>query len=322
MDEQQLFGGIAAIAALLGGMALVYTLAAITRRHGRAVEVGDGVRTGRMAWLVRHGIKATKPLARALGNTPTIRPLVQEGVWVFEQRGYRTTEEALFSVYLACLVVLSAVAGIVSWSLVGACAVGCCVCALTVAWLRSVQDKRREALRDAVPDALRSMGVCFQSGLSLLQTFHQVARESTGPLSNLFQRAAHRLEVGQSAGEALATIRESAAVPELSFVAVALDVQHQAGGSMRRVLEAARESVESQIELRRSLKVQTAQARLSARVVSVMPFVLVAIFSLVSEGFLLPFFESVAGLVLLGVALGMQAAGIVMVRKMLKVDVG
>lgn len=91
---------------------------------------------------------------------------------------------------------------------------------------------------------------------------------------------------------------------------------------MQRVLEAARETVESQIELRRSLRVQTAQARLSARVVSIMPFVLVAILSLVSEGFLMPFFESFAGLVLLGVALGMQAAGVLVVRRMLAVDVG
>ena len=90
---------------------------------------------------------------------------------------------------------------------------------------------------------------------------------------------------------------------------------------MKRVLDAASGSVESQIELRRSLRVQTAQAKLSARVVSVMPFVLIALFSLVSDGFLEPFFESALGLATLALALGMQAAGIAMVRRMLKVEV-
>ncbi len=78
---------------------------------------------------------------------------------------------------------------------------------------------------------------------------------------------------------------------------------------MRQVLDAARDSVEGELSLRRALKVQTAQAKLSAQVVSVMPFALVAVFSLVSEDFLAPFFASASGWALLALALGMQAAG-------------
>ena len=77
---------------------------------------------------------------------------------------------------------------------------------------------------------------------------------------------------------------------------------------------------ESELELLRSLKVQTAQAKLSARVVTVMPFILVGLFSLMSPGFLSPFFESLPGMVMLAVALLMEAAGVLVVRRMLKVD--
>lgn len=106
-------------------------------------------------------------------------------------------------------------------------------------------------------------------------------------------------------------------MPELAFVAVALDVQHRSGGSLAAVLDAARESVESEIDLARSLKVQTAQAQLSARIVTAMPFVLIALFSLMSPGFLSPFFESMAGMALLAAALVMQVAGVVLVHRML-----
>lgn len=158
--------------------------------------------------------------------------------------------------------------------------------------------------------------------MSLLQTFQQVASEVQGPLGTLFARAAHQLETGEGAGRALEVLRRGSSVAELAFVAVALDVQHQAGGSMKQVLDAARDTVQSEIELRRALRVQTAQAKLSARVVSVLPFVLIAVFSLVSEGFLDPFFASPMGMALLAIALGMQAAGIVAVRRMLAVEVG
>ena len=52
-----------------------------------------------------------------------------------------------------------------------------------------------------------------------------------------------------------------------------------------------------------------------------MPIVLVALFSLVSEYFLGPFFSSFAGMALLCIAVAMQVAGIVSVRHMLKVEV-
>lgn len=86
-------------------------------------------------------------------------------------------------------------------------------------------------------------------------------------------------------------------------------------------MDVTRESIEDDLEMSRSLRTQTAQARLSARIVTAMPFALVALFSILSEGFLTPFFESVPGMVMLGVALLMQVAGVLIVRNMLNVEV-
>ena len=49
-----------------------------------------------------------------------------------------------------------------------------------------------------------------------------------------------------------------------------------------------------------------------------MPFVLIALFSLMSPGFLSPFFESMAGMALLAAALVMQVAGVVLVHRILR----
>lgn len=194
-------------------------------------------------------------------------------------------------------------------------------CADGVARIHGWRERQEEALREAVPDALHAMGSCFQAGFSLLQTFQQLAGEIKGPLGKRFAACAHLLETGHGSSEALGALRAGGKRSELAFVAVALDVQHQAGGSMRPVLEAARETVEGELALRRALRVQTAQARLSARVVTVMPFALVAVFSLVSKGFLDPFLQSPLGLGLLGLACAMEVAGVLAVRRMLNVEV-
>lgn len=321
METQMLFAGLGAAAAFCCGASVTVAAGSGTRHRGASAKAVDATPASRVSWWLRRGVGWARPLAGAASRIRPIAELACEATTTLGARGYATTPEALLSVAVAALTLAMLASLLVSSSIVCGLAIAACVFACAIAWLRAAQDRRREALREAVPDALRSMSVCFQSGLSLLQTLQQTSSETKEPLSSLFEQAAHRLEVGRGADEALSVLRGPASVPELAFVAVALDVQHQAGGSMKRVLDAARDSVESQIELRRSLRVQTAQAKLSARVVSVMPFVLIALFSLVSEGFLEPFFKSAPGLAVLAVALGMQAAGIAMVRRMLNVEV-
>ena len=212
------------------------------------------------------------PAASRLLECGRVRACVQEAAWAMSEGGRATTPKALLSLWLLAALLLAGAAGVASASPVAACAVAACAAAVWMAVLKTAQDRRRAAVREAVPDALRAMGVCFQSGLSLLQTFQQVAKETQPPLQALFLRASHLLQTGRTASEALSVFRSGPLVSELAFVAVALDVQHQTGGSIGQVLESARETVESELDLERSLRVQTAQARLSARIVSVMPF--------------------------------------------------
>lgn len=293
-----------------------------SRRQAGAQAGLPALQGGWWARLVRNGFGPLLPAASRLLECGRVRACVQEAAWAMSEGGRATTPKALLSLWLLAALLLAGAAGVASASPVAACAVAACAAAVWMAVLKTAQDRRRAAVREAVPDALRAMGVCFQSGLSLLQTFQQVAKETQPPLQTLFLRASHLLQTGRTASEALGVFRSGPLVSELAFVAVALDVQHQTGGSIGQVLESARETVESELDLERSLRVQTAQARLSARIVSVMPFVLVAIFSLVSDNFLAPFFASFTGVALLALALCMQAAGVLLVRRMLKVEVG
>ncbi|OUO92131.1 type II secretion system protein [Gordonibacter sp. An230] len=325
MEARMLLGGVTALGALAafgcGALAASAALQGARRASGRMRGSGTA-RAGWLARKLRDGVSCTRPLARLLMRSTRCAKVARGAVREARERGVPASEVSLVSAFLASAFLVALVTGLALASPVGGVAAAVCLCAVVTARLKKFEERRRDAMRDAVPEALRSMGVCFRSGFSLLQTLQQVAGEAPEPLGALFGRAAHRLQAGQGASEALDALREGATVPELSFVAVALNVQHEAGGSLSQVLEAARESVEGEIELNRSLRVQTAQAKLSARIVSVMPFVLIAVFSLVSEGFLEPFFSSAAGFALLALALGMQAAGVLAVRRMLAAEVG
>lgn len=322
METRMLFGMMALVAAFGSAFGAIESIGLAMRKRWAALSAqGDRPSIGALAsWRLRNGFSWLRRPAEFLLTHKKCSDVVEGLVLFCTTRGLTTSAEPLTTILLLATAVLSAASLLVTGSVVGAVAVPACAIAVTSVVAAVQLDKRQEAVREAVPVALESMSACFGSGFTLMQTFGQVASDVRGPLGETFGQACRVLEMGGSAEAALDVLREGACASELAFVAVALDVQHQSGGAMRQVLDAASDTVKGELALRRALRVQTAQAKLSARVVAVMPFILVAAFSLASPDFLSPFFSGPVGYGLLALAISMQVAGIALVRRALSVD--
>ena len=310
---------------MIAAFAGAYMLAPVVLGHyrkRRSAIVAQGYEpsaTAFLAWRLRNGVPALEPLASLLLRSGRIVRLADDYVDWCKGVNLETTPSYVLSTFLALLLAVGVVVGVLVRSPIAAFAVPLCLAVASSVLVESAKDRRREAVRESVPAALESMTMCFGSGFTLLQTFRQVANDVQGPLGASFGRGAHVLEMGGGASQALAELKDGVHSAELAFVVVALDVQHESGGAIRPVLEAAKDTVKGELSLQRSLRVQTAQAKLSARIVVVMPFLLIAAFSLASPDFLAPFFSSVFGYALLGLAVLMQVAGIFLVRRALSV---
>jgi len=179
------------------------------------------------------------------------------------------------------------------------------------------KEKRIKLEREEIPEALRTMQTCFQAGLSLEQTFKQLAASVQGPLGQAFENVSHMLSSGQTIYDALAYLNGHSNSDELSFVIASLAVQHQTGGSMESILDAARRGVVSELELKRTLRVQTAQARASYHIILLVTFSLIAVLILLSDDFFEPFVSSVPGFSMLIVAIVLQILGIASIKHLL-----
>ena len=242
-------------------------------------------------YYMRNGVASLLPFGRRIVSTPAGQSF-RDAARLATRKGVDTTPEGLASLFVASALIFAA---------------------LLLA--------ERAQLREQVPDALRCMEACMHAGLSLPQTFSEVAQQIDQPARGLFARVSRDLDLGYSMNEALEHFKQVAELPELSFVAMALDVQYACGGSAAPVLRSAEESISRDLDLRRSLRVQTAQAKLSAQIVSVMPFALVFVISAVDPAFLHPFFSSAQGVVLLLLAIAMLGGGVLLVRRMLAVEI-
>ncbi len=323
MESIAIYRCVACLFAALTGASVASILVsahATVRRRARVAR-GENTSTWMLATLLQKGVRPCMPVALRLVRLRHAEGVFTEGMHLVRTYGYEVSAASLCSVWCVFVLVSVFAGSLIGRSLLFGLALAACVNVVAWCLLERQREKRMQAMREGVPGVLRAMEACFMSGLTLLQTFQHLATEAPPLLAPLFADAAHELEAGCTPKSVLASLRKKANVPELAFIALALEIQYVTGGSMRQVLAAARDSIESDLELRRTLQVQTAQAALSARVVTALPFVLIALLSLVTENFLAPFFSSLFGMALLAVGVFMEVAGVLCVRSMLKVGV-
>lgn len=273
-----------------------------------------------LADLCINGLPVCKMPAQYLMKIPLIERTVNKVQPVLAYRVPGCSSRALAEVFLA----LSILSALIGYIITGQAffALLCLAAPLpfvkikTQTWMK----KRSRQLREQLPEALRGLGMCFMAGLSLEQAFVQTAEECRDPLRRELKRTVDDLHTGATVMDSLDKLDLRLGMDEMKFVSVALDIQHRTGGSMREVLDTAADSMQASFDLSRSLEVQTAQARMSAKIVSIMPLVLLVVLSLVMEGYLATFFSSAAGLSLLLCALGMEVVGILIIRRILGLD--
>lgn len=322
MDASMLVG----IVAIGSGFVFVFMLALFIAdglRHRILILKAQDRRinlTNLIRYRIETGFSCLLPFVRCLSRIPAVLGVGERLQRVAESRNLHTTCESVLTVLLAADTVAFFVFWVLSGSIVAGVVGALCVAAVVVVVSHSASDREKDSMRQEIPAALELMGACLSSGFTLMQTFQQISSEMQGSIGRLFGRSAHALEIGESTTDVLAHLQDESDISELSFVVAALEIQHESGGSLKQVLASASKSVKSELALRRSLQVQTAQAKLSARIVTLMPFILIALFCVVSPDFLQPFFSSVAGYGLLIVALLMEAAGIILVQRALTID--
>lgn len=195
-------------------------------------------------------------------------------------------DERTAAVTLAvALAALSCVAGLLMASPVAAVAAGAIVVGVAAARELSRRRRARREVVAAMPGVYRTLSVALASGQTLAQAVAYVGSRERGPVSEAFARMSLRLRCGSSTEDAVALLARELDAPGAELLATALVISHRTGSSLRDLLMRSAALAERQGEFERMLGVKTAQVRLSVRIVSLLPAVMIAILALVSPDF-------------------------------------
>ncbi len=177
---------------------------------------------------------------------------------------------------------------------------------------------RRKAQRkeEQVLELIDSLTQSLRSGLSLQQSL-QVCMEDVGTeLGEELGELIGEINTGGGLEESLLRAAERSPVPSLRLTLTVLGLLHGRGGDLPRVLDRMRGRISEGLEARRELRMVTSQSRASGYLVSALPLAFLAIQAALNPSSLKPMLTTPAGNLLALVAMALNAAAFLVIRRM------
>lgn len=179
--------------------------------------------------------------------------------------------------------------------------------------------RRRQALIVSqvpmfVDQVTRSMG----TGRSVESAVRLAAEESPVPLKYVLERVVRATDLGADMAQ---TLNEAAALHglrELSLIGLALTISNTYGSSPREMLQSVVQMIRHRELAQRELAAMTGETRMSAWVLGLTPVTLAGYMIATNPGYLDMMLQDSAGKTILYTAAGLQAAGVLLLWRMLR----
>jgi tight adherence protein B len=187
--------------------------------------------------------------------------------------------------------------------------------------LRMALGRRSEKMREQLPDVLTIMASSLRAGHSFLQALDTTAREIQAPADVEFQRLVAEIRLGRPAEDALEALADRVGSPDFRWAVLAVNIQREVGGNLAEILDNVSDTLRERAQMRRQVRVLTAEGRLSAWVLAVLPFAIALYMFAVNPKYIMLLFTTQIGLFMIGVGGVLLALGIVWMRKIVDIDV-
>jgi tight adherence protein B len=157
--------------------------------------------------------------------------------------------------------------------------------ALMLVYFLAIRRRRIARFAEQLPDAIDVIVRGIRVGYPLSVALDLVAREMPDPVGTEFGMTADEISFGQDIKTAMENLYRRVGQEDLQFLIVAVNVQTQTGGNLAEILLRLSRLVRSRAKVALKIRALSAEGRASAKFLSLMPFILVGIISLVSPSF-------------------------------------
>jgi tight adherence protein B len=186
-----------------------------------------------------------------------------------------------------------------------------------VARLLAARRRRYRAAVDAgVAELAIAIADAIGGGRSLRSALEEAAQGVSGAAGHELRRTAAELTAGAATQDALEAMRERVRSPRMDTLVAACLLQSRVGGDLAGLLRESARAMEDQARLEDEVRSATAQARFTALVVVLLPVGGALLAELASPGWFAGLWSSFLTAWLVGIALALQAAAALLMRRL------
>jgi len=188
-------------------------------------------------------------------------------------------------------------------------------------YLRRKKKKRMEKFERQLPDGLDLIARSLKAGHAFTDGMKMVADEFDDPLGTEFAETLEEINLGASVPEALTNLPNRVDCAELKYFVVAVLLQRESGGNLAEVIESLADLIRERFKFYGKVRVLAAEGKFSAIVLIAIPFLIAIAIYFMRPEYISILFTADAGKIVIGVACFMMFIGIMIIRKMIKIEV-
>jgi tight adherence protein B len=186
-------------------------------------------------------------------------------------------------------------------------------------YVRWRKRRRLRRLEMQLPDAIDLIARAVRAGHPLSAGLGMAAEEAPEPLASEFRITFEEQRFGLPFEEALLGLGDRIEIMDVRIFLTAILVQREVGGNLSEILETISETMRARFNLKRQVRVYTAQGRLSGYTLAALPILVGLVISVINPGYMQTLFHEFVGRGLLVGAATMQLIGFLWIRKIVDI---
>ena len=187
--------------------------------------------------------------------------------------------------------------------------------------LLSDRRRRLQAFEQQLPDTLDLMARALRAGHAFSGAIEMVGTESVDPIAGEFRTTFDEINYGISLHDALLNLATRVPSTDLKYFVIAVLLQRETGGNLAELLGNLSALIRARFKLLGTIRVLSAEGRLSAWVLSLLPFVAAALLNIINPKFMSVLWTDPTGMQLVWGALTMSMVGILWMWRIVKIRV-
>jgi tight adherence protein B len=186
---------------------------------------------------------------------------------------------------------------------------------------RRARARRLLRIEQQLPEAADFIARALRAGHSFTNVLQIVGNELPEPLSGEFRIAREEINYGVPMNEALHNMAARIPLTDLRYMVIAVLIQRESGGNLAEILGNISQIIRARLKLAAQVRVLSAEGRMSAWILGLLPFGVMAAMLLVNPGYISMLWTDPVGVRLLWYGLGMITFGVFWLRKVIRIRI-